>query len=1002
MPERIYKLQPTRTVQLRGFSDLGAAAAIHSATDSGFTVSGIFRDPADFCVLTLYDCDNFYEHPSLKYLPDMNFAGLTLAFEARYTGLRNLDSPRYPIIDWPYLDVIRADGSTASIPLFDSNGLASGTWTPASGRFTIMDNGLQQWDQVTLWYLNQAFSYTVPQVECAYRFSSGGVGSKHSITVDDVVYSYTEQDGDADTTIAQRLADALSHCDLVTTSLGGNQIDLRAKPGDGHSFVVASTAGASTTLAAVSAGSVAAELARQCNIVDWAGAGIDMPLSAHANGATITFTSAQPGIDGNAISMYAVSKNSRLTVQQALVPFSGGCSNATWRVTIDFTARSIPQVRRMWLTFAPPISSGKAFEATEWEAVFSNWTVTGPEDVRRLSVAGPGSLRIEETSSVCAYTGKWDTEAGFYSSGYALVSKQAGNKVAIQYESVLTHDLWIGTSLYGDRASATVQIDGGPELPFDTRLDTGFDPAVITRRKAASSVAPGAHTLTIRTKEPKPFYFDYLDIVVPSDIPENLPARTNISPALDYSTDHTYKLPPARILWMFDKLGFAGPINDYIGVFWWNQRTRTGAVIPQATVTFSGAFQLNDQVFLTIGTTQIGKTVLTGDTNATIARHFACYVNATLVGVWAAVADNVLTLTSHSPTQNFQFDLSSWVDAIPGSTGAVTIAGTLKSDIRKGQWIVDPTQTPALNRGARDWHADFFRECQARNRELVVAASMELVLPPDGFAARYSDGEPVKTDVGYGSDWWSSQCAFNSAMLAYQKQVYDCIAGSMSAAGLTPNVQFGEYCWWYFPLKNGSMAFYDPDTAAAAQAALGRPLAVFRSASDDPSINGGADALFLRGRLRDHVAALAAHIRGKYPNARFEVLFPYDVNYPQPVGVNQLGGRLLNFVNFPDEWKRKESCGFDRLKMEGLDFGAASRDMNLIEQVMKFPIQLGWPLDSVRYMLPVFNGGCPWTTEYRTAKGLGIPVINLWAFDHVCIFGLPCTEPNQPARSVSF
>ena len=27
-------------------------------------------------------------------------------------------------------------------------------------------------------------------------------------------------------------------------------------------------------------------------------------------------------------------------------------------------------------------------------------------------------------------------------------------------------------------------------------------------------------------------------------------------------------------------------------------------------------------------------------------------------------------------------------------------------------------------------------------------------------------------------------------------------------AGLTPRIQFGEYCWWYFS-ANGSMAFYD-------------------------------------------------------------------------------------------------------------------------------------------------------------------------------------------------
>ena len=63
--------------------------------------------------------------------------------------------------------------------------------------------------------------------------------------------------------------------------------------------------------------------------------------------------------------------------------------------------------------------------------------------------------------------------------------------------------------------------------------------------------------------------------------------------------------------------------------------------------------------------------------------------------------------------------------------------------------------------------------------------------------------------------------------------------------------------------------------------------------------------MFLRNRLRDHVAALIAHVKSGYPSAKFEVLFPYDVNHPTVVGVHSLGGRLLNFVNFPVEWKLK-------------------------------------------------------------------------------------------------
>src|SRR3954454_20864505 len=117
MSERIYKLQPNRTMALRGFDDLGAAAALHSATSNTFKVSGIFRDPADFAVLILYDADNFYEHPRLKYLPDFTFNGLTLSLDVQYSRLMPLDSPKFGTIAWPYLDFTGKDESTGAIRL---------------------------------------------------------------------------------------------------------------------------------------------------------------------------------------------------------------------------------------------------------------------------------------------------------------------------------------------------------------------------------------------------------------------------------------------------------------------------------------------------------------------------------------------------------------------------------------------------------------------------------------------------------------------------------------------------------------------------------------------------------------------------------------------------------------------------------------------------------------------------------------------------------------------
>ena len=70
---RIYKLQPDRTIQLRGFDDLGASAALHSATPAPSRSAASFAIPPTSPSWCCYDADNFYEHPRLKYLPDTNF-----------------------------------------------------------------------------------------------------------------------------------------------------------------------------------------------------------------------------------------------------------------------------------------------------------------------------------------------------------------------------------------------------------------------------------------------------------------------------------------------------------------------------------------------------------------------------------------------------------------------------------------------------------------------------------------------------------------------------------------------------------------------------------------------------------------------------------------------------------------------------------------------------------------------------------------------------------------
>ena len=158
---------------------------------------------------------------------------------------------------------------------------------------------------------------------------------------------------------------------------------------------------------------------------------------------------------------------------------------------------------------------------------------------------------------------------------------------------------------------------------------------------------------------------------------------------------------------------------------------------------------------------------------------------------------------------------------------------------------------------------------------MMTAASMELVNPPEGYAAVYPDGKIVDTSVGFGI-LTSSHCALSTNMLNLQKSVFKTIADLQAAAGLTPAIQFGEMLWWFFTNYSaanpgGGMAFYDDDTRAAAIAALGRPLAIFREPTDNPA---GPDAIFLRNRLRDHAAAIASYVKSFMPTLRWNCFFP--------------------------------------------------------------------------------------------------------------------------------
>jgi hypothetical protein len=899
--EAISKLQPDRMLYLRGFDDFGAAAALHSASPAGFTVSGVFRDPADFAVLVVYDADCFHEHPRLKYLPDFSLAGIVLSFDVTYTNLQPLDSPKFPTIDWPYLDVIRPDGSTGQVALFANAVQDGGTYTPASGVFTLAGTA-GAGDTVTLWFQN-------------------------------IAYPFTAAGGETAAAVATALAV------LINAGVTGGIYS----------------------------------------------------LTAVALGAVLTVTASPAGYDGNMITMYAVTSGGVTT--NATAPFTGGVSGATWKVTLDFTALGIDSVRQAWLTFAPQYANSAAYVAAEWDAVFSNWSVSGGSPA--LQVAGPNSVRVEESDVWCTYSGKsWARAGGFYSQGWANVASKVGDSVTVTYWCSATHDLYLGTALFPGRGTVSVSLDGAAAVAIATALDTTSE--IPARRIVRAGVAAGQHSVKIALTAGGLFYFDFLEAAVLSDVPDAIETMTDTAPAIDYDTQHGYQLSPQRLMNIFDKLGFSGPIDEYVGVFWWNQRMSVGATIAQAAVTFGGAWNVGDSIFIDIGGETIGKSVFAGENATIFAAHFAYFINELYSGVWASAAGPVLTITGRSPGGAYQFSLSASV--ITTASGTAAVVGALDTGV-VGGWDIDPSQPQVVNYAARQWHADLYAEIAARGMQVTSAFSMELVNPPGAWAAQYADGTLVTTATGFGV-LNSTQCAPGQPdFLAYQQSAYLELAQLQAAAGLDPSLQFGEFLWWFFAggsLGNQGMAYYDAATRAAALMALGRPLAAFHTTNDDPSVNGYADANFLRGRLRDHAQGIRAAVQAAQA-CDFEVLYPYDVNYPKLYGPFALGGRLNHYVNTPPEWMSHAAGYLEGIKIEALDFGSGTRSLDLAAQAIALAPGWGWPLRLCRYLYPVFNGGCPWQYEQQLARAALIPALTPFAMDHVCLFAWDVGAELAPA-----
>jgi hypothetical protein len=162
MAETIQKLQPNRDLQCYFFMP-SAIAALSSTSETGFTVSGTWRQQFDWAVIE-WNRDNTFEHPLFRNLPDGDLSELTLTYQESRSNCISLDSNLYPTVAWPYLRfwLDGPDGDVfREVRLADYASPAAGQYGAASALFSLTGTATAG-DLIELeWDASEHYNYTI-------------------------------------------------------------------------------------------------------------------------------------------------------------------------------------------------------------------------------------------------------------------------------------------------------------------------------------------------------------------------------------------------------------------------------------------------------------------------------------------------------------------------------------------------------------------------------------------------------------------------------------------------------------------------------------------------------------------------------------------------------------------------------------------------------------------------------------------------------------------------
>jgi hypothetical protein len=723
-------------------------------------------------------------------------------------------------------------------------------------------------------------------------------------------------------------------------------------------------------------------------------------MTAAASGAQITLTylgagqtvvTSTVGANGNRIGIYGIITGAQTeSWVEWFQQMGGGTSPSQWRVTVDFSALHdesellIPtnSVRKMRWTYSADLQAG-SYERTEFRVTVSNWTVSGAN--AGYQVAGPGSRRIEDTAPQVAYTGTWDLGLGNFSAGTIHHTTTPGDSATCTYRASQSHQLYLGTRKAAGGTQITVAIDSGSPVTINLSL-AGED--VLVRISLGTFSGLAAHTVVITHAGTAgtALYFDFLELAVTTSSLPVFAADTRITLATDWDTDHSIALAPERTAWMIYALGFAGRANHYVGALWHYELVAQDYAYASGTVQFITPTTDNLITTVSIGLygsstapTDIQHLNLSGDTGTSIAKAFELLLNGGYTAVWAQASGSLLTIYSRAIGAAGN-DVT--ISASMG-TSALTTSGSRLAGGNDGEWRTDLTVVPRMNRAARDWCRSFFQALAGYGIAATGAFSMELQhgdpTPTAGIAQRYPSGSAVVLNTP------ALQTNFSPASTAFWKQAYLDLATVLDDAGQIPYLQFGEVQWWYFPDDGSGMPFYDAYTTSTFAATYGHAMHVFTNSNVSPALYPD-EAAFLPGLIGAFTSAVTSFVRATFPGAKFEVLYPPDVN----------NTRLNAVVNLPASWNPGT---LDCLKTENFSY-TGGRNLNLAKDSIGLPMQMGFTRAKSSHLVGITGYTTPWRKEVTRSVGENLESVVLFALDQFCLMSCPVPLPAGARRSL--